>query len=142
MTLLRLGKESAKEIAEFFKANFSDGWTEDMISSAFNGGRFNALSLIDGGQAVGILTFSVSDETADIEDVVVRKDARERGYGGRLLQSALEEIKSLGVSRVMLEVREGNIPAINLYEKCGFVKISTRKKYYLDGENAIVMLKE
>ena len=38
----------------------------------------------------------------------------------------------------MLEVRQSNFKAINLYEKCGFKVIYVRKNYYKD-ENALIM---
>ena len=40
-----------------------------------------------------------------------------------------------------LEVGINNIRAIGLYSKFGFKKISKRKSYYPDGEDAIVMIK-
>jgi ribosomal-protein-alanine N-acetyltransferase len=39
-----------------------------------------------------------------------------------------------------LEVRESNYAAIKLYKKAGFIDLYKRKKYYRDGENAIVMV--
>ena len=39
---------------------------------------------------------------------------------------------------VILEVRESNIPAINLYKKFNFMEIARREKYY-ENENAIIM---
>ena len=47
----------------------------------------------------------------------------------------------MGVNKIFLEVREKNAPAISLYIKNGFVKISERKNYYGD-ENAVVYIKE
>ncbi len=142
MIFLWLKKENSAKIAEFFKDNFSDGWTEDMLVSAFDTGRFKCLSAVIGDDTVGIITFSYADDSADIEDIVIKKSDRKKGYGKVLLEIALTEIKKEKVKKIFLEVRENNIPAINLYEKFGFNKISVRKKYYSDGENAIVMLKE
>lgn len=130
------------KIAEFFKENFDDGWTEKMLLSAFGTGRFNAICGYVDGCAVGIITFSFSGDTADIEDLVVKKEERKKGYGLNLLNIATDKIFNSGINRVMLEVREGNVPAIALYKKAGFNVISVRKKYYSDGENALVMLKE
>jgi len=42
---------------------------------------------------------------------------------------------------VFLEVRESNAPARALYGRAGFVSIAVRKKYYGDGEDAVVMVK-
>ena len=43
---------------------------------------------------------------------------------------------------IFLEVRESYTPAIKLYEKCGFERLSVRKNFYSNPtENAIVMRK-
>jgi ribosomal-protein-alanine N-acetyltransferase len=52
--------------------------------------------------------------------------------------TALPEI----TNSIFLEVRESNSPAIGLYKKFGFVKISIRKNFYsFPDENAVVMQK-
>ena len=58
------------------------------------------------------------------------------------MDKAESKLVSLGVNKVFLEVRSSNISAIALYEKKGYTKISVRKKYYADGEDALVMVKE
>lgn len=42
----------------------------------------------------------------------------------------------------MLEVRESNMGAIGLYQRHGFVEVGRRKKFYLDGEGAVLMNRE
>ena len=51
-------------------------------------------------------------------------------------------VKELSLNAVFLEVRESNACAIGLYKKFAFNEIAVRKKYYPDGENAVVMKKE
>ena len=46
------------------------------------------------------------------------------------------------ITRIMLEVREGNKAARRFYEKCGFTEDGIRKNYYENPqENAILMSK-
>ena len=47
-----------------------------------------------------------------------------------------------GAKRVFLEVRVSNSPAFLLYLKHGFNGLYARSRYYADGEDAIVMMKE
>ena len=72
----------------------------------------------------------------------VLPEFRKSGIGFEIVNSALEILKNDGINKVFLEVRESNIPAINLYLKCGFKKINVRKKYYSNGENAVIFVKE
>ena len=45
---------------------------------------------------------------------------RGQGLGARLLDDSLERAKLAGITRVELEVREDNLPALRLYERFGF----------------------
>ena len=87
--ILPLEKKDAKIIADLFMSAFTDGWTENMILDAFDGGRFNALGAFDGDALVGVITFSYSVDTADIEDIAVDKEFRRKGLGDKLLCEAL-----------------------------------------------------
>lgn len=139
-------KTDSKKIADFFAENFSDGWTEGMIVSAFDTSRFHAKEFGEMGdgatKTLGVITYSITDGVADIEDIVVSSSARRNKVGSSLMENTLNELQKEGVKRVMLEVREGNAPAIGLYRKFGFKDLAVRKKYYQDGENALIMEKE
>ena len=46
------------------------------------------------------------------------------------------------VKKITLEVRASNIKGINFYTKNGFKQVGVRKKYYKNGEDALLLLKE
>ncbi|HDJ83968.1 MAG TPA: ribosomal-protein-alanine N-acetyltransferase [Desulfurococcaceae archaeon] len=75
--------------------------------------------------------------------IAVRKEYRRKGIGRKLMEEAMKALKEVyGAEEVYLEVRVSNKPAINLYEKLGF-KIAKRvAAYYLDGEDAYIMVKQ
>jgi len=58
----------------------------------------------------------------------VHRDFRGRGIGRRLLVASLEMAKQNGLERVELEVFASNLPAIQLYEKAGFVVEGVQNK--------------
>lgn len=142
MNFRDFGRADVDKIIEIERGNFSDGWNEQMLLSAFDTERFYCIGLEVDGQTVGLITYSLSLETADIEGVVTIAEQRGKGYASRLVERALERIEQTGIKKVFLEVRETNLPAICLYKKFGFEQISVRKNYYPDGENAFVMVKE
>ena len=142
MIVKNLFKSDICSILEVFKDNFSDGWNEKMLISAFDSGRFLCLGAEENNELLGVITVSIGIDDADIEGVVIKKAFLRRGIGKLLVKSALDQIKDRNIEKVFLEVREGNFPAKNLYESFGFKPVSVRKKYYIDGENAIVMVKE
>ena len=80
------------------------------------------------------------EETIDIiniVDVFVESEYRRQGIASEIMKYITLYYKGKK-EKMMLEVRVSNTPAINLYEKCGFVKIYTRDKYYKE-EDAYIM---
>lgn len=70
----------------------------------------------------------------EILNIVVKPEFRKQGIASLLLDYLFSEIDK----PVILEVRESNQEAINLYKKFNFLEIAYREKYYGD-EDAVVM---
>lgn len=121
---------------------FLDGWNYNQLKSAFDSGRFFVIGMIYNDILIGFVSFSIAIDQADIETVFVKGDYRRQGIAKALIESAQNQMQEKGVKKVFLEVREGNLPARSLYSSLGFSDISVRKKYYPDGENAVIMAKE
>ncbi|QQE65269.1 ribosomal-protein-alanine N-acetyltransferase [Leptolyngbya sp. BL0902] len=62
-----------------------------------------------------------------------------QGLGRWLLLHLLEDACDREMSRATLEVRISNQRAIDLYESLGFSALGQRKRYYHDGEDALVL---
>ena len=70
----------------------------------------------------------------DLEAVVVDPRLRRRGLGRVLVNAVLAWARTLGATRVELEVRPSNIAAIRLYEQLGFRTDGLRRRYYRNPE--------
>jgi ribosomal-protein-alanine N-acetyltransferase len=71
--------------------------------------------------------------------IYVSHRARRRGLADELLTEFCEHaLRDWSCERVMLEVRPSNLAAQRLYEKHGFEKVAIRKRYYQDGEDALL----
>jgi len=73
-----------------------------------------------------------------ISIAVLPKHQRE-GIGYELMQESMRSMVNYKAKECYLEVRESNVPAVNLYKKMGFEITRTIRGYYADGENAYVM---
>ena len=142
MKIVKLCKADSEKIATIFEKSFSDGWSEKMIKDGFDGGLLNAFGIENEGEFVGVITFSLGLDSVDIEDVAVLPNYRRHGFAKMLIETVIADVKEKGIDKILLEVRKSNDGAIKLYQGQGFNKISERKKYYQNGEDAIVMLKE
>ena len=76
---------------------------------------------------------------ADITDIAVHPDFRKRGIGEGILGKLISYCRENDCTKLNLEVRESNLPAQKLYEKCGFTRDGERKNYYENRETAILM---
>ncbi len=77
---------------------------------------------------------------ADITNITVRSEDRNRGIGRKLLDEMIRRCPEKGVSVIHLEVRESADAARHLYEKTGFTIDGIRKGYYsLPTEDAVLM---
>ncbi len=124
------------------KEGFLDGWSNDQLLSSFKRDNFLAFGEFIEDNLVAFITLTLSVDSADIEDVLVSRDFRRQGLAKGLIYKAERELKDKGINKIFLEVRQSNLSALTLYEKCGFKFVSVRKRYYDDGENAIVLVKE
>ena len=68
----------------------------------------------------GIQGMRLSEDCGAIQNVAVLPEFRRRGIGTQLLTASLNGFKSVGISRVSLEVTAENNAAVRLYEKIGF----------------------
>jgi ribosomal-protein-alanine N-acetyltransferase len=78
----------------------------------------------------GYIGMYLAMDEGEITNVAVAASARKRGIGKALIRELVEKAARRGVSRIVLEVRVGNRPAIALYEQMGFRRIGTRKGFY------------
>jgi ribosomal-protein-alanine N-acetyltransferase len=121
------------------RACFDPPWTERDLRQALAAER--GLVLIaagpDGG-AAGYALFLRLGEEAELLRLAVEPALRGRGLGARLLAEALGRLAALGIRRIWLEVRPSNLTARRLYERHGFRLEGKRRRYYSDGEDALL----
>lgn len=77
-----------------------------------------------------------------VVSIAVHPEYRRRGVATALMEELLRRFKSRNVRSVRLEVRVSNRVAISLYEKLGFQSRGVIKRYYPDGEDAYLMVRD
>jgi ribosomal-protein-alanine N-acetyltransferase len=91
------------------------------------------------GEVVGFCSAWVVVDEAHVINVAVAQDLRRSGIGRALVSSVLERCRERGATCATLEARASNEAAIGLYASLGFADCGRRKRYYPDGEDAVVM---
>jgi ribosomal protein S18 acetylase RimI-like enzyme len=72
------------------------------------------------GKAVGAALVARRGWSSRLAGMAIVPDARRAGVGRWLMAQLIEEAQARGERRLVLEVIEQNIPAVRLYESCGF----------------------
>lgn len=75
-------------------------------------------------------TSRISCTSVCLHHVEILPEFRGRGYGTLLIEKLVQELKSLGISRMILQVAGDNQAAIALYKKQGF-RITETLSFYL-----------
>ena len=76
---------------------------------------------------------------SDVQTIAVSPRDQGRGVGAILLTWLIEQAVAQGCRQMLLEVRSDNVPAIAMYERFGFERISVRRDYYERGVDAVIM---
>jgi [ribosomal protein S18]-alanine N-acetyltransferase len=89
---------------------------------------------------VGFVIFHVAADVSEIYNIAVENGNARSGIGKQLMSAAIHESARRKASKVVLEVRKSNNPAINFYLKFNFTIAGERKNYYSNPiEDAYVM---
>ena len=140
MTVNKLSAETVSEAAKLTAGLFpSEGWSEQDLAASIGEEDRCFFIIVADGVVAGCGGFQLSGEQGDILTVGIDPAYRRKGLGRLLLDAMIKEFKSKGGKALFLEVREGNIPARALYERCGFMEIHRRKGYYRAPEEDAVI---
>ena len=134
-------RAAIRRVAELEREIFPDAWSEKEIEKTVCQKHvFCAVAKVDGEIAGYFLCYFVLDEW-EIARIAVAPDARRKGVGQALFEYMLKVCWEKVMVSLLLDVRESNVPAINFYQKNGFVFDGIRKNFYggPQPENAILM---
>ncbi len=67
--------------------------------------------------------YTIPDKRIYISRLIVKKEYRNQGIGGILVDFVLEKIKELGYKEATIGVDKDNLSALHLYKKKGFTNI-------------------
>lgn len=158
VTIRRLVDTDIEEVAAIESRCFSDPWSASVIASTLSAsGTFALAAQADDGAICGYLFASFlggvfykdgtpepsTDETiweCELQNIAVSPLARRKGVASALLRALIDQCERIACDRIMLEVREQNTAARNLYRAFGFFEVGIRKNYYTNPkENAVLM---
>lgn len=120
-----------------FGSRFGEAWTRSQCAGILPMTGVCLVVARDPVQAQAI-GFSLSRSVADESELLllaVLPSRHRRGIGAMLLDDFMQRARDQRVSRVHLEVRDGN-PAVAMYRAAGFTPVGRRRNYYRAADGA------
>ncbi len=137
-----VGKEDAALLAELDARCFTrDAWPASEFESSMNSFCRYFIAELEGRPVGSAGCITLPGIQGEISTIGIVPEERGRGLSRPLLERLLAECEAEDIPEVFLEVRPSNAPAIALYKKYGFTGAGLRKRYYSDGEDAVIMVR-
>ena len=130
-TKLQFSMQTVFQLNNIEKACFGrDAWSIQALIGEFNNAFSHFFSYEIDGKIVGYACLRVMYEEAQISNVAVLPEHRRKGIATELLHAVADFAKEQGCERAELEVNVANLPAVELYRKCGYSEVGIRKNFY------------
>ena len=115
-------------------------WSKAQFLSSMEVGHYSVVMHKD-SDILGFAIYSPIIPESHLLNIAIDPAYQGKGLGDKLLQQIILQNRTIGVKIISLEVRVSNLPAINLYEKRGFLKDAIRPDYYSGSpkEDALLM---
>ena len=115
-------------------------WSRDMVAAEFSGVNPSRYYVAEeDGMICAYAGIWLIPPEGYITNVAVHPNRRRQGLGSLVLRKLMEEGLAEGVTDFTLEVRVSNAPAIALYRGFGFEEAGVRRRYYTNGEDALIL---
>nr|WP_279308292.1 ribosomal protein S18-alanine N-acetyltransferase [Nodosilinea sp. FACHB-131] len=126
--------------ADLSTASMADLKTaSDSEDAELQPGPASELDHSDGSALLGLGCYWAILDEAHITVLAVDPRYQRRGLGKWLLVNLLTDASERALTRATLEVRPSNSRALALYESFGFETLGRRRRYYADGEDALIL---
>lgn len=134
-----LEQANIKDLSVLEQKCFEDAYSETLLKADLeNQNRHKFFAYFD-NELVGYINFEKTFDEINLFKICVLEEFREYGIATKLMQKMIEFFENdKNLKSIFLEVDSANKSAIKLYEKFGFKQISSRKKYYKNGDDALI----
>lgn len=127
-------------IANILESEFDNFWNYNILKSELMNSNSVYLVCKNNSEIIGFAGISIIIDTAELNNIVIKKSHRGKGFSSLLLANLLNIAKDNNCKKFNLEVSQSNNIAINLYKKFDFKQVGLRKNYYKN-QDAILFTK-
>jgi ribosomal-protein-alanine N-acetyltransferase len=130
-------------VAALEHVSFPVPWKREYFEAEIGAAyRYNRVAIAPKGDIAGYVFCAFAAGEMHVNKIAVAERHRRRGVATLLMDEVLEFARRTQVEEIYLEVRVSNRPARAFYGGLGFREAGRRSRYYLDGEDALVMVRD
>lgn len=121
----------------------AEAYNEQQWNSEFGEASVAIWVALAAEKAVGFCSAAIAGDDYEIRKIGVLPEHRRFGVAKQLLNSASDLAATLLMrnARCLIDVAANNTGALTFYARLGFKEIARRKRYYANGDDAILMQK-
>jgi ribosomal-protein-alanine N-acetyltransferase len=124
------------------KKLFPNPWPKSFFESDLQMRKTIAFVVESNKEIIGYSIASCQDAKCHITNIAVDESQQRKGIGKRLMGVLESSARERGCGEAYLEVRTDNKAAVALYETLGYNISHVQSHYYIDGDDAYVMVKD
>lgn len=132
--------EDLNSIKDILENEFDNFWNCSILEKELQNDSSIYLCCVCNSEIIGFAGISVILDTAELNNIVIKKTERGKGFSPLLLNELIKTAKSKNCKIINLEVASNNEIAIKLYEKFGFKQVGLRPKYYGEADALLYTL--
>ena len=140
LEIVRMNETHLEEVYAISLEQFKDeSWTLSQFNEELSQGNREDFVMLLNGKVVSFIISLKTDDEYNLLYIATKESFKKQGFATILIGDLLEKAKANKIEQVYLEVKTTNARAIRFYEKNGFIGVTTRKNYYKDGSDALLM---
>ena len=140
VTIEDMKEEDVNKVSILEAEGIAHPWTLDELKDLVtNDKKVAVVARTNEGEVVGYCGASFVMDEAEVGNLCVAGKYRREGIAKKVMAGVFERLKKEGVKTLFLEVNRENMPALKLYEMLGFETYGSRKDYYGQGQDALLL---
>ena len=120
------------EVLAIEAGSFEYPWCEEDFIRCLR--QWSCISMVaeDENRVAGFMIHELHKSRIHVLNFAVAEDYRRRGVGSQMIAKLIGKLAAQRRSRIVLEIREGNVAAQLFFRENGFRAVSVLRSYYAD----------
>ena len=138
----RMAPADLEQVADLERQCFTESWSYKLLEAGLYS-QYDVYYVYERQERIlGYCNLRILAGEGEVQRIAVLPGYRRLGVARKMMEAMVTCARASLVSAISLEVRQGNLPARNLYESFGFRAEAVRKGYYRNpSEDALIMWK-